>query len=354
MLKLIDIKAFAVAIAVTIVTLVLILVGSRSLQNFDAALVAYLFGTLFAIFGIVYRYTVWIQRPPTKTYFKRSIKALLSKEFLHFSWFSIQEFFKNIVFQNFIIRRGKKKGIAHLMMAIGCTMAFVITIPLTFGWIHFTLVPDTGLNPNVEDIYTAHFFGFEVFNFPVKSIVGFFTFGALNWCSVLVIIGATYFLQKRLKDPGLIATQTFEGDILPLLLLILVSLTGLGLTLDYEFMHGKAYEFIAVTHAFFVIVFLIWMPFGKFFHIIQRPAQIGAHIYKEVGKQKGMQVCKQTGEEYTTQLHVSDLKEITKAVGFNLCDENDNSLLDYSPEGKRDLLAIAHLKARQESGKFFG
>ena len=354
MLKLIDIKAFAVAIAVTIVTLVLILVGSRSLQNFDAALVAYLFGTLFAIFGIVYRYTVWIQRPPTKTYFKRSIKALLSKEFLHFSWFSIQEFFKNIVFQNFIIRRGKKKGIAHLMMAIGCTMAFAITIPLTFGWIHFTLVPDTGLNPNGEDIYTAHFFGFEVFNFPVKSIVGFFTFGALNWCSVLVIIGATYFLQKRLKDPGLIATQTFEGDILPLLLLILVSLTGLGLTLDYEFMHGKAYEFIAVTHAFFVIVFLIWMPFGKFFHIIQRPAQIGAHIYKEVGKQKGMQVCKQTGEEYTTQLHVSDLKEITKAVGFNLCDENDNSLLDYSPEGKRDLLAIAHLKARQESGKFFG
>ena len=354
MLKLIDIKAFAVAIAVTIVTLVLILVGSRSLQNFDAALVAYLFGTLFAIFGIVYRYTVWIQRPPTKTYFKRSIKALLSKEFLHFSWFSIQEFFKNIVFQNFIIRRGKKKGIAHLMMAIGCTMAFAITIPLTFGWIHFTLVPDTGLNPNVEDIYTAHFFGFEVFNFPVKSIVGFFTFGALNWCSVLVIIGATYFLQKRLKDPGLIATQTFEGDILPLLLLILVSLTGLGLTLDYEFMHGKAYEFIAVTHAFFVIVFLIWMPFGKFFHIIQRPAQIGAHIYKEVGKQKGMQVCKQTGEEYTTQLHVSDLKEITKAVGFNLCDENDNSLLDYSPEGKRDLLAIAHQKARQESGKFFG
>ena len=354
MIKVFDIRALFAAAFVTLLTLLLIMIGSRSLQNFDAALVAYLFGTLFAIFGIVYRYSVWIQRPPTKIYFKRSLTTLFSKEFIHFSWFTIQDFIKNIVFQNFILKRGKKKGIAHLMMAIGCTMAFAITIPLTFGWIHFTLVPETGLNPNVEDIYTAHFFGFEVFNFPVKSIVGFFTFGALNWCSVLVIIGATYFLQKRLKDPGLIATQTFEGDILPLLLLILVSLTGLGLTLDYEFMHGKAYEFIAVIHAFFVIVFLIWMPFGKFFHIIQRPAQIGAHIYKEVGKQKGMQVCKQTGEEYTTQLHVSDLKEITKAVGFNLCDENDNSLLDYSPEGKRDLLAIAHLKARQESGKFFG
>lgn len=353
-MKSIDIKAFAVANVVTMVTLVLIMIGSRNLQNFDAALIAYMFGTLFAIFGIVYRYTVWIQRPPTKIYFKRSIKTLFSKEFLHFFWFTVKDFFRNIVFQSFIIKRGNKKGIAHLLMAIGCMMAFAITIPLTFGWVHFTLVPDTGLDPNVVDIYTAHFFGFEVYSFPVKSIIGSLTFGALNWCSLLVIIGATYFLQKRLKDPGLIATQTFEGDILPLLLLILVSITGLGITLDYTYMGGKAFEFIAVTHAFFVIVFLIWMPFGKFFHIIQRPAQIGAHIYKEVGKKRGMQVCKHTGAEYSTQLHVSDLKDITKAVGFNLHDEKGNSLLDYSPEGKRDLLAIAHLKARQESGKFFG
>lgn len=354
MMKVIDLKAFAAAAVATIFTLVLVLVGSRNLQNYDAALVAYLLGTLFAIFGIVYRYTVWIQRPPTKVYIKRSFKVLFSKEFFRFSWFSLLDFIKNIAFQRFIIRRGKRKGFAHLLMSVGCTLAFAITIPLTFGWIHFTLVPHTGLDPQAPDIYTAHFFGFEVMNFPVISVMGFLTFGALNWCSILVIIGASYFLQKRLKDPGLIATQTFEGDILPLLLLILVSLTGLGLTLDYKFMHGKAYEFMAVTHAFFVIVFLVWMPFGKFFHIIQRPAQIGAHIYKEVGKEKGMQVCKHTGKNYTTQLHVEDLKEITKEMGFNLTNKEGVSILDYSPEGKRDLLAIAHLKARQESGQFFG
>lgn len=354
MFRLFDIRGFITASIATALTLVLVLVGSRSLQNFDAALVAYLFGTLFAVFGIVYRYTVWIQRPPTKIYFLRSMKSLFSKEFVQFTWFSTKDFIKNIVFQRFILRRGLSRGAAHWVMAIGCLAAFAITVPLTFGWIHFTLVPESGMNPNAPEIYTAHFFGFEIFNFPVKSIVGFFTFSALNWCSVLVIIGATYFLQKRMKDPGLIATQTFENDILPLLLLILVSLTGLGLTLDYEFIHGKAYEFMAVTHAFFVIVFLIWMPFGKFFHIIQRPAQIGAHIYKEVGKRQGMQVCKQIGVEYATHLHVHDLKDITKAVGFDLTNEEGTSLLDYSPEGKRDLLAIAHLKARQESGRYFG
>lgn len=338
----------------TLLTLLLILFGSRRLQNFDAALGAYLFGTLFAIFGIVYRYTVWIQRPPTRVYFISSLKILFSKDGLHFILYSLKDFVLNIIFQRFIIRRSKYRGVAHLLMAIGCIMAFCITIPLTFGWIHFTLVPGSGMVPSAPKIYTAHFFGFDIMNFPVKSVIGFLTFGALNWCSILVIIGATYFLQKRLKDPGLIATQTFEGDILPLLLLILVSLTGLGLTLDYEFMHGKAYEFMAVTHAFFVIVFLVWMPFGKFFHIIQRPAQIGAHIYKEVGQKKGMQHCKFTNKEYTTILHVEDLKKITKETGFKLENKDGDSILDYSPEGKRDLLAIAHYKARKDAGDFFG
>lgn len=354
MLKRIDIKAFIAACTAVLITVFFVFVGSRNLQNHDAALIAYLFGTLFAIFGIVYRYTVWIQRPPTKLYLKSNIRVLFSKNFLKFSWYIVQDVIRNIVLQKFILRRGKKRGLAHLAMAIGCTMAFAITFPLTFGWIHFELQPLSGLDPNVPDIYIAHFFGFPVMEFPVHSIMGFFTFTALNWFAVLVIIGATYFLQKRMKDPGLIATQTFEGDILPLILLILVSLTGIGLTIDYKFMYGKAFEFMAVAHAFFVIIFLVWIPFGKFFHIIQRPAQIGAHIYKKVGAMGGMQICRQTGISYATRLHISDLKKITRETGFQLENEAGDHLLNYSPEGKRDLLAIAHLNARKESGKYFG
>lgn len=70
MIKVFDIRALFAAAFVTLLTLLLIMIGSRSLQNFDAALVAYLFGTLFAIFGIVYRYSVWIQRPPLKSILK--------------------------------------------------------------------------------------------------------------------------------------------------------------------------------------------------------------------------------------------------------------------------------------------
>lgn len=184
--------------------------------------------------------------------------------------------------------------------------------------------------------------------------MAFFIFHILNWCSWLVIIGCLLFMRRRLTHAGQIATQTFEGDWLPLILLIGISVTGLGLTYDYEFLRGMTYDFMAVTHAVTVILFLIWIPFGKFFHIIQRPAQIGAYLYRKEGEKRGMAICPHTGQPFTTQMHVDDLKKVTKELGFDFTLEDGSSHLDLSPEGKRAALAKAHLKAREASGKFFG
>ncbi|MGA9638788.1 MFS transporter, partial [Flavobacterium sp.] len=269
------------------------------------------------------------------------------KVFSHF-WFATRESVENIVFQKFIYPRGKYRWMAHFMIAIGCTSAFMITIPLTFGWIHFTMAP------NSISVYEAHFFGFKVMDFEIDSIIAFLTFHALNWSSYLVIFGSAYYLRRRLTNPGLIATQTFEGDLLPLILLIAISFTGLGLTYSYQFMKGFAFDFLAVLHAVTVIMFLIWIPFGKFFHIIQRPAQIAAHIYKKVGMEKGMAICKHTGKEFATKLHIDDLKIVTNELGFDFSMEDGGSYLDLSPEGKRSRLAQAHLKARQSGGNLFG
>src|SRR5262245_21019107 len=49
----------------------LIVIGSRNLNHFDAALVGYTFATLFAAFAITYRYAMWLQRPPTRVYWRR-------------------------------------------------------------------------------------------------------------------------------------------------------------------------------------------------------------------------------------------------------------------------------------------
>jgi len=40
--------------------------GSGRLQNFDSALIGYAVATVFLAFGVVYRYTVWVQSPPTR------------------------------------------------------------------------------------------------------------------------------------------------------------------------------------------------------------------------------------------------------------------------------------------------
>jgi hypothetical protein len=343
-----NIKALIIATGLSVVMILLVFLGSRNLQNFDAALITYLFGTLFAFFGIVYRYSVWLQRPPTWVYFKRGVSYLFTGKVFAHLWYVSKESVQNIAFQKFIYPRGKYRWLAHFMIAVGCTSAFLITIPLTFGWIHFSLAAG-GI-----DTYEAHFFGFHVMSFKLGSIVAFMTFHALNWSSWLVILGSLYYLRRRLTNPGLIATQTFEGDLLPLLLLIAISVTGLGLTYSYQFLKGFAFDFLAVLHCITVIMFLIWIPFGKFFHIIQRPAQIGAHIYKKQGAKKGMAVCKYTGEEYATKLHVNDLKVVTKKLGFDFTMPDGGSYLDLSPEGKRSTLAKAHLQAREKDGRLFG
>src|SRR5262245_49609464 len=61
---------------------VMIVLRSRHLAHFDAALVGYTFATLFATFGIAYRYAMWLQRPPTALYWRRGWQVFFRPRFL--------------------------------------------------------------------------------------------------------------------------------------------------------------------------------------------------------------------------------------------------------------------------------
>lgn len=343
-----DRRALIKAIIATVVVIFLVFAGSRELQNFDAALIAYLFGTVFAVFGIAYRYSVWIQRPPTRMYWRRSWEFLLSRNFFPYLGRSLYLFFRNILFQRFIYPRGRARWVGHFLLATGCLLAFAVTIPLTFGWIHFDL------SEGSDTVYVAHVFGFPAGTFNLGSPLAFIIFHVLVWCSWLVIFGAVIMLKRRLTNGGLISTQSFEGDWLPLILLIAISVTGLGISYDYSFLEGRTHQFMSVTHAITVILWLVWLPFGKFFHIFQRPAQLGAHVYRMEGSKREMAVCPHTGKPFATRVQIDDLKTVTRELGFDFSREDGTHHLDLSPEGKRSALARAHFQARQESGKFFG
>jgi hypothetical protein len=64
-------KAVASGLLSVIILAGLIVLGSRNLSHFDDALVGYTFAVLFAAFAIIYRYAMWLQRPPTALYWKK-------------------------------------------------------------------------------------------------------------------------------------------------------------------------------------------------------------------------------------------------------------------------------------------
>jgi hypothetical protein len=159
-------------------------------------------------------------------------------------------------------------------------------------------------------------FGFPTTSFPVDSLLGFLTFHGLVWASFLVIGGVVLALRRRIRDQGAAALQTFGEDFLPLILLFAISVTGLMLTASYTWLRGYAYDFLAILHAVTVIFTLLWLPFGKFFHIFQRPAQLGVGFYQDVGEAEGMAACLRCGAAYASQLHVDDLVQVTEQLGY--------------------------------------
>ncbi len=104
-------RAAAWGAAAALLLMAAIALGSRHLAHFDAALVAYTFATIFALFGLVYRYVMWLQRPPTAMYFRRGWQVFLQPRFLARNlavW--CQRLALTFVFNRFIYRRGAAGG----------------------------------------------------------------------------------------------------------------------------------------------------------------------------------------------------------------------------------------------------
>ena len=330
-------KATSWGIGTTVLLGALILVGSRNLDHFDAALVAYTFAVLFATFGLTYRYAMWLQRPPTALYWRRGFQTFFQRGLrLRNLWVWPQRVVSEILLNRFIVRRDRLRGITHLLIMWGCLLAVAITFPLVFGWLHFRPVPGD------LSMYEAVVFGFPAFRFPHGSIAGFFLFHGLVWSSFLVIAGVMLAVRRRMREAGAAAVQRFAEDFMPLFLLFAVSVTGLMLTASYTWMKGYAYGFLAVLHAITVIGTFLWLPFGKFFHVFQRPAQLGVGFYKDAGRVSEPAECRRCGEAFTSRMHVEDLIEVQRALGFRYEIEGEDGHYQWiCPRCRRTSVAIA-------------
>jgi hypothetical protein len=332
-------KATGWGLLFTAVLAFLIVAGSRRLEHFDAALVGYTFATLFATFGITYRYAMWLQRPPTRLYWRRGWQVFANPRLVgHNLATFLKRFFLEFGANRFIFRRGPLRGLAHWLIMWGCVIAGMITFPLVWGWIHFENVPGKAA------LYRAFLFGFPALTFPVESWLGFVLFHGLAWASFLVIAGVMLAFRRRMIDHGAAAAQQFGQDVLPLVLLFAISMTGLLLTASYTWMKGYAYDFLAILHAVTVIFTLLYLPFGKLFHVFQRPAQLGVAFYKEAGARGEQARCRRCAAPFASAAMVRDLIEVERDLGFAYGMDPGAGATHYQeicPRCRRALLGLA-------------
>lgn len=312
-----------------------IVVGSRGLRDFDPALVSYAGATVFAGFGIGYRYAMWLRRPSTRVYWYRGWQIFLRpKKLLGNIGHLGRIFWNNILLQRFIEHRSKVRWTAHWFIAWGCLLAAAVTFPLSFGWIRFETARDT------QDIYNAFVFGIPMGSFHLGTPVADLAFNVLDISAVMVLIGIFFAMWRRGRDHGAMSVQQFSNDLLPLVLLFSISITGLFLTASTHLMRGLHYVFLSQIHAVTVIITLLYLPFGKFFHIFQRPAQLGVDFYKQEGESGPDALCLRCGQPYGTRLQMDDLKNVQAELAIKYQMADGTHYQDVCPACRRKNLAL--------------
>lgn len=315
------------------VTLALTFLGSDRLVWFDAALLGYLFGLIFAVFGVVYRYAVWIRRPPTAMLNRRGWDAFRQRKARNVAALP-SLVATQLLTQGFIRRRSRTRWFAHQLVFWGCILAALVTFPLTLGLLHFESVGQQA------DRYQVFISRVGTLRFDAASTFGWLIFHALDIAAVLVLAGVFIFLRRRLRDPGAMAVER-SGDFLALAGLFAVSVTGLFLTVSSKWLEGRFYSALNTIHALTVILGLMYLPFGKLFHIFQRPGNLGVVYYKRANEEGPPAVCRRCGLAFASAQQVADLKEVLPQVGFDYGMDGGGNYQDTCPRCRRVQLTLA-------------
>lgn len=321
-----------------------IVVGSRNLENFDPALVIYTFAVVFATWGVLYHYFVWITRPPTAMFWRRGWEIARERGLLRTLPAVAATAWTHLFAQKFIRQRSALRWWMHQCLFWGVLLGVAVTFPLVFGWVHFRT---EAADPST---YVAYVFGFRAFAFPLGTLVAWTVFHALDVSAALVLAGIALALWRRMRDQGALALQTFHMDFVPLLLLFAVAVTGLALTVSTTWLRGAGYGFLAILHAVVVVAWLLQLPFGKFFHIFQRPAQLGVKLYERDGNEGPGALCARCGERFASARHVADLREVLVELGFDYALPGANTHWQaLCPACKRKALASAQMRLYESS-----
>jgi hypothetical protein len=294
-----------------------VLAGSRRLRDFDPVLFTYALGVVFSAAVVGYRLTLWLRRPPTRLLARQGLRLFLRGNVAANALYVLKLCGGTFAAQKFIRRRSLIRWLTHFLIAWGTMIAAGVTFPLVFGWLHFET------RKGDLSTYLVVLFGLPVGAFGVDSPLRYVMFNLLNVSAVMVIVGVFMALQRRLREPMPMARQQFGNDLVPLLLLLMISLTGLALTFSTHALRGAGYSFLSLVHAMVVSVTLLYLPFGKLFHIFQRPLHLAVLLRRRDEPVDRKATCVRCGELFAGADQIVDLQGALRETGLgvtvNLC-----------------------------------
>ncbi|PLR96916.1 MFS transporter [Bacillus sp. T33-2] len=322
-------------------------VATDNFLHIDMALLGYAISSAIFAVGLAIRMSFWLYRTATNRVASRSVKNLFDKQRQKRNAKAVfKTLIDNIILQKFIFNRGLYRGIQHLMISWGCIISFGVTFGLTFGWFRFDLVdPET---------YQVVFFNIPTIKMAAHGIFAEIVYNALNIGAIMVMIGVCMALYRRVTDYDVKVTQRFEFDILPLLILLAVTATGLFLTVSYTFLEGWMHHYMSLIHQVTVVVMLMYFPFGKLFHVPIRPLATAVPMSYQETVKVDTKACKCCGQVYSDDAQIADVQAILKAQNFDLQLADGSYLSDYCTACRRRMRALKQMNMEAPKGNPYG
>ena len=160
----------------------------------------YTFAVIFATWGVVYHYAVWLQKPPTRVYWRPRLASSCAQRGVAAQpaarrcdsparTSSAQTFIRAALAPALVDAPVPLLGLPARRSAI--------TFPLVFGWIHF------GTRPDDQMTYVTYLFGFPVGVVPrSRTVVAWLLFHGLDIAAVLVLAGIALVALAADARPG--------------------------------------------------------------------------------------------------------------------------------------------------------
>lgn len=339
-------KTSMYAFFVVVILFLTMWIGTENFLHIDMALLGYMISSFIFAIGLTIRMCSWLIRPATHQVVKRSFKNLKNGNRRKRNLTSIvKTAFDNIILQKFIFKRGIYRGVQHFLIAWGCIGSFAITFGLTFGWMHFELIdPET---------YQIVVMGIPTITMAAHGIFAELVYNGLNITAMMVMIGVCMALVRRIKSNDVKVTHRTEFDLLPLMILLAVTATGLLLTVSYVFLDGWMHHYMTLIHQVTVVIFLIYFPFGKLFHLPIRPLATAVPMNYQEELKVDTRPCKKCGTTYSSDDQIADVKEILGRQSFDLKLEDGSYLSDYCPSCRRRIRVMKQLNMEAPQGNPF-